>query len=87
MRLRHRLVRLLDPRICCPEETRTFRPCGDGSLELDESVMNAIETRQMQQAEFVTAVPPGDEVGASHPCEATCEHADDLGEATIQFHL
>ena len=53
------------------------------SSELDESVTNAIEIRQMQQAEFVTAVhrkcsrhqgvPPGDEVGASHPC-------------TIQFH-
>ena len=63
--------------------------------ELDESVTNAIETRQMQQAEFVTAVyrkrsrhqgvPPGDEVGASRPCEATCEQADDPGEATIQF--
>ena len=26
------------------------------SSELDESVTNAIETRQMQQAEFVTAV-------------------------------
>ena len=26
------------------------------------------------------------EVGASHPCEATCEQADDSGEATIQFH-
>ena len=47
------------------------------SSELDESVTNAIEIRQMQQAEFVTAVyrkcsrhqgvPPGDEVGASHP--------------------
>ena len=41
--------------------------------ELDESVMNAIQIRQIQQAEFVTAVcrkcsrhqevPPGDEVG------------------------
>ena len=66
------------------------------STELDESVTNAIKIRQMQQAEFVTAVyskclrhqgvPPGDEVGASRPCEATCEQADDLGEATIQFH-
>ena len=66
------------------------------SSELDESVTNAIEIRQMQQAEFVTAVyrkcsrhqgvPPGDEVGASRPCEATCEQADDPGEATIQFH-
>ena len=64
--------------------------------ELDESVMNALEIRQMQQAEIVAAVyrkfsrhqgdPPGDEVGASHPCEATCEQADDLGEATIRFH-
>ena len=44
--------------------------------KLDESVTSAIEIRQMQQAEFVTAgyrkcsrhqgVPPGDEVGASH---------------------
>ena len=66
------------------------------SSEFDESVMNAIEIRQMQQAEFVTAVyrkcsrhegvPPGDEVGASHPCEATCDQADDPGEATIRFH-
>ena len=66
------------------------------SSDLDESVTNAIEIRQMQQAEFVVAVyrkcsrhqgvPPGDEVGASHPCEATCEQADDPGEATIQFH-
>ena len=50
----------------------------------------------MQQAEFVTAVyrecsrhqgvSPGDEVGASRPCEATCELTDDPGEATIQFH-
>ena len=66
------------------------------SSELDESVTNTIETRQMQQAEFVTAVyrkcsrhqgaPPGDEAGASRPCEATCEQADDPGEATIQFH-
>ena len=64
--------------------------------ELDESVMNAIEIRQMQQAEFVTAVyrkcsrhqgvSPGDEVGASHPCDATCEQAGDPGEATIRFH-
>ena len=64
--------------------------------ELDESVTNAIEIRQMQQAEFVTAVNrkcsrhqgvrPGEEVGASRPCEATCEQADDPGEATIQFH-
>ena len=66
------------------------------SSELDESVMNAIEIRQVQQAEFATAVyrkcsrhqgvPPGDEVGASHPCEATCEQADDPGEATTRFH-
>ena len=66
------------------------------SSELDESVTNAIEIRQMQQAEFVAAVyrkcsrhqgvPPGEEVGASHPCEATCEQADDPSEATIQFH-
>ena len=65
-------------------------------LELDESVTNAIETRQIQQAEFVAAVcrkcsrhqglPPGDEVGACRPCEAMCEQADDPGEATIQFH-
>ena len=64
--------------------------------ELDESVTNAIEIRQMQQAEFVTAVyrkcsrhlevPPGDEVGESRPCEAKCEQTDDPGEATIQFH-
>ena len=57
-------------------------------LELDESVTNAIEIRQMQQAELVAAVsrkcsrhqgvPPGDEVGASRPCEATCEQADGL---------
>ena len=66
------------------------------SSELDESVTNAIEIRQMQQAQFVTAVyrkcsrhqgvSPGDEVGASRPCEATCEQVDDPGEATIQFH-
>ena len=66
------------------------------SSEFDGSVTNAIEIRQMQLAEFVTAVyrkcsrhqgvPPGDEVGASHPCEAMCEQADDPGEATIQFH-
>ena len=66
------------------------------SSELGESVMNAIEIRQMQQAEFVTAVylkcsrhqgvPPRDEVGASHPCEATCEQADGSFEATIRFH-
>ena len=66
------------------------------SSELDESVTNAIEIRQMQQAEFVTAVyrkcsrhqgvPPGDEVGASHPCVATSEHADGPGEATTQLH-
>ena len=65
------------------------------SSELDESVTNAIENRQMQQAEFVTAVyhkctrhqevPPG-EVGASRPCEAQCEQADDPGEVTFQFH-
>ena len=65
-------------------------------LELDESVTNAIETRQMQQAESVAAVyrkcsrhqdvPPGDEVGASCPCEATCEQADDPDEATIRLH-
>ena len=64
--------------------------------ELDKSVTNAIEIRQMQQAQFLTAVyrmcsrhqgvPPGDEVGASRPCEAMCEQADDPGEATIQFH-
>ena len=67
--------------------------------ELDESVTIAIEIRQMHQAEFVAAVsrkcsrhqgvqgvPPGDEVGASRPCEAKCEQTDDLGEATIQFH-
>ena len=55
------------------------------SSELDESVTNAIEIRRMQQAEFVAAVyrkcsrhegvPPGDEVGASRPCAATCERA------------
>ena len=66
------------------------------SSELDESVTNAIETRQMQQVEFVAAVcrncsrhqgvPPGDEVGASRPYEAKCEQTDDPGEATIQFH-
>ena len=66
------------------------------SSEFDESVTNAIEIRQMQQAEFVTAVhrkcsrhqgvPPGDEVGASHPCEATCVQADGPGVATIRFH-
>ena len=66
------------------------------SSELDESVTNAIEIRLMQQAEFVTAihrkcsrhqgVPPGDEVGTLHPCEATCEQADDPGEATIRFY-
>ena len=66
------------------------------SSELDESVTNAIEIRQMQQAEFVTAVyrkcsrhqevPPGDEVGASRPCQAKCEQTDDPKEATIQFH-
>ena len=55
MRPRHRLVRSLDTRICCPAETRTFRPCGKSIPELDESVTNAIEIRQMQQAEFVTA--------------------------------
>ena len=60
--------------------------------ELDESVTNVIEIRQMQQAEFVAAVcrkcssPPGDEVGASRPCEATCEQADGPGEATIRFY-
>ena len=61
------------------------------SSEFDESVTNAIEIRQVQQAEFVVAVyrkcsrhqvPPGDEVGASHPFEATCEQADDPREAT-----
>ena len=41
-------------------------------LELDESVTNAVEIRQMQQTEFA--------------CEVTCEQADDPGEATIQFH-
>ena len=66
------------------------------SSELDESVTNAIQIRQMQQAEFVTAVyrecsrhqevPLGDEVGASRPCEAKCVQTDDPGEATIQFH-
>ena len=64
------------------------------SSELDESVTNAIEIRQMQQAEFVTAVcrkcsrhqgvPPGDE--ASHPCEATCEQTDGPGKATFRSH-
>ena len=34
----------------------------------------------------MTEVPPGDEVGASRPCEAKCEQTDDPGEATIQFH-
>ena len=66
------------------------------SSELDESVTNDTEIRQVQQAEFISAhyrkcsrhqgVVSGDEVGASHPCEATCEQADDPGEATIQFH-
>ena len=58
--------------------------------QIDESVTNTIEIRQMQQAEFVTSVyrkcsrhqgvPPGDEVGASRPCVAMCEQADDPGE-------
>ena len=66
------------------------------SSEFDESLTNAIEIRQVQQAEFVTAVyrkcsrhegvPPGDEVGVSRPCEAKCEQTDDPVEATIQFH-
>ena len=60
--------------------------------ELDESVTNAIETRQMFVATVYRKcsrhqeVSPRDEVGASHPCEATCEQADDPSEATIQFH-
>ena len=84
MRPRRRLVRSLDTKDLL------------SSSELDETVTNAIEIRQMQQAEFVTAVyrkcsrhqgvPPGDEVGASRPCEAKCEQTDDPGEATIQFH-
>ena len=63
--------------------------------ELDENLTNAIEIRQMQQAEFVTAVYrkcsrhqevlPGDEVGASRPCEATCEQADDPGDHSVSF--
>ena len=63
---------------------------------IDEMMTNAVEIRQMQQAEFVTAVyrkcsrhqgvPQGDEVGASGPCEVKCEQADDPGEATIHFH-
>ena len=57
---------------------------------------NAIDTRQMQQAEFVTVVHrkcsrhqevfPVDEVGASRPCDAKCEQTDYPGEVTIQFH-
>ena len=35
---------------------------------------------------FETLRTLGDEVGASRPCEAKCEQADDPGEATIQFH-
>ena len=66
------------------------------SSELDKSVTNAIEIRQMQQAEFLAAIHrkcsrhpgvlPGNKVGASSPCEATCEQADDPGGATIRFH-
>ena len=66
------------------------------SSELDESVTNAVEFSQMQQAEFISTVyrkcsrhqedPPGNEVVALRPCEATCEQTDDSGEATIQFH-
>ena len=51
------------------------------SSELDESVTNAIEIRQMQQAEFVAAVnrncsrhqgvPPGDGSRSHVPCEAS----------------
>ena len=84
MRPRHRLVRSL-----------YFQAMRKSILELDESVTNAIEIGQMQQTEFVAAVcrkcsrhqgvRPGDEVGASHPCEATCEQADGPGEATIQL--
>ena len=61
MRPRHRLVRSLD--------TKDLLSIS----ELDDTVTNANEIRQMQQAEFVTAVyrkcsrdqgvPPGDEVG------------------------
>ena len=61
--------------------------------ELDESVRNAIQIRQMQQTEFVAAVyhkcsrhQEVPQVGASRPCQATCEQADDPSEATIQFH-
>ena len=56
--------------------------------QIDESVTNAIEIRQMQQAECSRhqGVPSGDEVGASRPCEATCEQADGPGEATTRFH-
>ena len=32
MRPRHRPVRSLDTRICCPAETLTFRSCGNQSL-------------------------------------------------------
>ena len=59
--------------------------------ELDESVTNAVGVGLVQQAEFAAAVcrkcsrhqglPPGDEVGATRPCEATCEQADEPGEA------
>ena len=59
--------------------------------ELDESVTNAIEIREMQQAKPVTAVYrkcsrhqkvfQEMKVGASRPCEATCEHAVVPGEA------
>ena len=50
------------------------------SSELDESVTNTFETRQMQQAEFVAAV--------YRKCSRhqACEQADDPREATIQFH-
>ena len=33
-----------------------------------------------------TSIFPGDEVGASRPCEATCAQADGHGEATIWSH-
>ena len=83
MRPRHRVVRSLDKDLLL-------------SSEFDGCVRNAIGIRQMQQAEFATAVhrecsrhqgvTPGGEVGASHPCEAKCDQADHFGESTFQFH-
>ena len=59
------------------------------SSVLDESVTNVVEMQQGDQPSIASVrqkgVSPGDEVGASRPCEAKCEQADDLGEATIRF--